>query len=282
MDISSGRRFREWFVFGSVAVFLVATLSLPQASAQASAETCFGQPVTVSIAAGERPTKGDDVILGTDGGDYINGKAGNDLICGLGGDDFITGARGKDRIRGGSGNDTLMGGNGFDRLFGGPGNDTLIAGQGAGRLNGGQGADDCAGSEKSSKCEPHCLAKHDLPERITATRAYLTITNSNDQDCHFGSGGLRLFKVVEIDRGNSRSIDIKHLDSAQSDAQVLSPVPGIAAGETLTLTFVNRENRRCAGDGETTKSISYTTREIGFNIDFATTSCGLAYTSSVD
>lgn len=57
---------------------------------------CNGLVVTVDIGAGDVPTEGPDVILGTNGADVINALGGDDTICGLAGDDVITGGGGLD------------------------------------------------------------------------------------------------------------------------------------------------------------------------------------------
>ena len=87
--------------------------------------TCAGLVVTVDLAAGQSPTAGDDVILGTPNGDTIDGLEGNDVICGEGGDDIINGGPGDDTITGGGGNDVLNGDAGNDTLTGGASVDTL-------------------------------------------------------------------------------------------------------------------------------------------------------------
>ena len=102
----------------------------------APAATCNGLTVTVDIAAGDSPTAGDDVILGTSGNDMIDGLGGNDTICGGDGDDTISGQ---------GGNDTLFGDAGVDRLNGGAGNDILNGGAGNDDLRGQGGDDDLSG-----------------------------------------------------------------------------------------------------------------------------------------
>jgi Ca2+-binding RTX toxin-like protein len=62
-------------------------------------------------------TPGDDVIVGDENENFIDGMGGNDTISGLGGDDVL---------RGSAGNDTLDGGTGIDELRGGTGNDIYI------------------------------------------------------------------------------------------------------------------------------------------------------------
>ena len=131
--------------------------------------TCNGLEVTVDLANGDKPTSGDDVILGTNNVDRIKALGGNDTICALGGDDIIKAGRGddwvdagagddqviggggKDRIRGGDGNDVLKGGQGNDVMKGGSGDDTIAGGKGADTINGGLGTDTCDGGRGKTK-----------------------------------------------------------------------------------------------------------------------------------
>ncbi len=134
----------RWTRFAVFVLLAFAGLLVASTQADAQTRTCGGLAVTVDIAAGQSPTAGPDVILGTAGSDRIAAGAGDDVICGLGGND---------RIFGGPGNDTVIGGGGRDRLVGGPGFDTVRGGRGADRLAvadgaadvaaGGRGADTC-------------------------------------------------------------------------------------------------------------------------------------------
>ncbi|MGQ7843476.1 M12 family metallo-peptidase [Granulosicoccus sp. 3-233] len=156
------------------------TLTMTKASvagfrqSASSVETCNGQSVTVDIGAGDVPTAGDDVILGTSGNDVIRALAGNDTVCGMEGDDdifgangsdwidagpgadFVTGGADDDTIRGGSGNDRLVGNggddnidgeNGNDVIFGSAGDDVLMGSEGSDRLNGDNGEDTLLGGD---------------------------------------------------------------------------------------------------------------------------------------
>ncbi len=85
----------------------------------------------------------DDLLIGTDAVDQINGTLGNDTIWGgLGddtvkggwGDDIVAGGAGDDKVTGDWGNDQLLGGDGNDRLFGGDGDNVLFGGAGNDRL----------------------------------------------------------------------------------------------------------------------------------------------------
>ena len=109
--------------------------------------SCNGLEVTVDIAAGEKPTSGDDVILGTANADVIVAGDGDDTICGLGGDDTLNGGAGNDHIRGGGGNDTVFGLDGNDTIFGGVGDDEIIGSNGIDTINGGDGNDTINGGD---------------------------------------------------------------------------------------------------------------------------------------
>jgi Ca2+-binding RTX toxin-like protein len=101
--------------------------------------------VTVALAASaafaitDYGTTGDDILLGTDDGDYLYGLPGDDAIRGFGGIDHLYGGADNDTVRGGAeidvmflgaGKDEGYGGTGGDEITGGPGADTIIAGRG--------------------------------------------------------------------------------------------------------------------------------------------------------
>jgi len=99
-------------------------------------------------------TNGPDLILGLQGPDDIWGKEGDDVICGGDGVDIILGMKGNDTLFGddqpdwligGPDNDTLYGGKGWDDLFGSSGQDTLHGEGGYDVLLGGRGGDDLFG-----------------------------------------------------------------------------------------------------------------------------------------
>jgi Ca2+-binding RTX toxin-like protein len=73
----------------------------------------------------------DDVIIGNDTSDFIQGMYGNDILYGGDGDDIMIADEGNDVLYGGLGDDVLDGGTGYDYLYGGPGNDTYMFGYGS-------------------------------------------------------------------------------------------------------------------------------------------------------
>ena len=93
---------------------------------------------------------GNDILYGGDGEDTLEGGAGNDILyggrhgdtlTGGAGNDYLYGERGGDTLEGGEGVDYLYGGGGVDKLYGGAGNDILDGGEGNDILRGGEGVD---------------------------------------------------------------------------------------------------------------------------------------------
>lgn len=114
--------------------------------------TCGNEPVNISIAEGDVPTAGHDVILGTTGPDTINSLGGVDFVCALGGDDVLNGGPGDDLLVGMNGDDTINGGSGGDFALGDldfgsgtPGNDTINVGDGNDYVDAGGGNDQVQG-----------------------------------------------------------------------------------------------------------------------------------------
>lgn len=104
-------------------------------------ESCDGHRVSVDLAAGNTPTEGSDVILGTEGDDLIFAGAGDDIICAGAGNDTVRGQRGNDIIFGGPGDDLLSGSDGNDHIDGGTGSDNINGGRDDDVVLGGPGAD---------------------------------------------------------------------------------------------------------------------------------------------
>ena len=74
----------------------------------------------------------DELLVGSDLSDYLQGEEGNDQIFGESGNDFL---------QGNAGNDELFGQEGYDYLTGGRDNDVLIGGEDSDYLDGGKGND---------------------------------------------------------------------------------------------------------------------------------------------
>jgi Ca2+-binding RTX toxin-like protein len=144
------------------------SLSSSAASAIAGQPSCNGIPATIYVGSNNRivggrddgeiyrgslrGTRGNDVIVGTNGEDRVHARSGNDIICGRGGADDLDGGLGNDSIAGEEGSDELDGGNGSDLLCGNNGNDELDAGNGEDQLDGGAGTDELDGGNKVDVC----------------------------------------------------------------------------------------------------------------------------------
>jgi Ca2+-binding RTX toxin-like protein len=127
------------------------------------APRCAGRPVTVMRTLGDRPTSGNDVILGSSASETIHAGKGNDVVCGLGGNDRVYGGAGNDRVIAAGGDDTVNGGNGNDALQGGVGPDSLAGGAGNDVLNGGADADTCDGQAGTNDRQSGCEVRTGFP-----------------------------------------------------------------------------------------------------------------------
>lgn len=168
-------------------------------------KVCRGWSVTVDISAGETPTGGDDVILGTAGADVINAGAGNDRVCGVGGNDVVDGGLGNDLIYGGAGDDELLGNDGDDAIFGEAGRDVVRGGKGNDTIQGGLDGDFLYGG-----VDDDIINGEDGDDRIGGFGGSDTITGGNGNDLIYGgfgadsitgdSGDDRIFGLVGNDQ----------------------------------------------------------------------------------
>ncbi|NEQ36297.1 MAG: hypothetical protein F6K40_08385 [Okeania sp. SIO3I5] len=85
--------------------------------------------------------QGDDALDGGSGKDSIKGGAGDDSILAGEDDDVVNGGSGKDSVKGGAGNDEIAGDANNDLLEGEAGDDAISGGAGADVINGGLGND---------------------------------------------------------------------------------------------------------------------------------------------
>ena len=160
---------------------------------------------------------GNDIFIGGNGADTVEGGLGKDDIKGGRGDDILYGGDGNDRLRGQAGNDTLYGGDGVDRLQGGGGNDVLRGGEGADRLEGGNGNDTLffdPGLELITNFGTFSLLEDSL---VTGGRGIDTLQGSAGNDLiDFNESAL--FTDIEIVRaGAGDDLIIGKLDTSLSD-----------------------------------------------------------------
>ena len=84
----------------------------------------------------------DDILIGDDRQNDLEGRTGDDVLEGRGGDDELAGEEGNDLLDGGAGSDVVFGGPGNDTVFGGDDDDYgLDGGSGDDEIDGGAGDD---------------------------------------------------------------------------------------------------------------------------------------------
>lgn len=92
--------------------------------------------------AGDAGSLGSQMVIGTDGANYIDGSLGGPVtLIGNGGNDTLIGSYGDDSLVGGPGDDVIDGSHGNDTLLGGDGNDTITGDSGKDRIYGDAGND---------------------------------------------------------------------------------------------------------------------------------------------
>ena len=137
-------------------------------------------------AAGARPcvlagTRGDDVLVGTEGRDIFAGGAGDDDVRGLGGNDVVIDGDGDDTIDAGDGDDLVFFVSGRNEIAAGPGDDHVSAHRGAATVDtpqtvsGGEGDDELSGSQGA--------------DRITGEAGNDVISGLRGPDLIFGGPG---------------------------------------------------------------------------------------------
>lgn len=94
-----------------------------------------------------------NLILGTDGGDLLQGRAVDDVIWALDGPDRLEGGAGNDTLLGDSGSDSILAGDGDDVVLGGDRGDVIAASNGDDTVFGEGGNDQIGGGEGNDSIE---------------------------------------------------------------------------------------------------------------------------------
>ncbi len=103
-----------------------------------------------------------DILIGNDIDNILNGGTGDDSIIGGDGDDMLFGDSGNDTINGGDGNDTIEGGSGNNDLNGGSGNDRIIVSFSNDTVDGGSGIDTIVFENEAGDYRFNLNASNDL------------------------------------------------------------------------------------------------------------------------
>jgi len=142
-----------------------------------------------------------DTVDGGTGDDIISGGAGDDVLSGGDGNDTLFGQNGNDFLDGGDGDDTLDGGTGSDVMSGGAGNDTIVIHAGdvfAGEvIDGGDGFDRLVVSDNNMH-----------PFRATISNMEELFLNSGVQNVFLSSQELAAFNTITPQDGSGAAFSI--------------------------------------------------------------------------
>ncbi|TLN00587.1 hypothetical protein FDZ73_18950, partial [bacterium] len=171
---------------------------------------------------------GNDLLLGTNTVDRIEGLEGDDILDGGAGDDRLGGGSEDDELYGGEGNDYLSGGIGTDRLEGGSGDDTYYfeAGDGSVSLSGlVEGIADEGGSD--TVWFGGSISSNDVKLSKSAVEGYLSVDYNGGQDSLAIKNGIE--GAVEFFRFGDKTFSWEELASVRGIA-----IDGTAGNDDLS------------------------------------------------
>ena len=168
----------------------------PEAALDATeiAALAAGEPVSFTPAPEAPIDRTNDIMVGTDGVDVLDGGYGDDEIDGGAGIDVLQGGYGDDHLKGGDGADQLNGGRGSDLLEGGAGDDLIILGSDAGEPKLGQTYDPAENPDGELN-----------PETLTVFQGHPLVGD----DIAIGGEGADTF-VLQPQLNAKRDIILKH------------------------------------------------------------------------
>ncbi|MGL5059237.1 MAG: calcium-binding protein [Microcoleus sp.] len=154
-----------------------------------------------------------NLIDGSFGSDDISGRAGDDRLIGGDGFDTLRGEVGNDNLRGGNDADLLDGGDGFDFLAGDKGNDTMIGGNGddafqwvdgdgSDLIGGDGGRDELLFNGSIAQGDNISLSKsgsNTILQRTNLVPVTLTTTGIESFNAINGLGGDDVLNITDID-----------------------------------------------------------------------------------
>ena len=145
-------------------------------------------------------------------------------------------------IQGTDGDDILLGGGGDDILLGGGGDDILDGGAGQNTLTGGEGADTfvLAHLDTADLITDYNFVEGD---DIDLTALFTTDIKNSDG----GADDKQLSDFVRIvENGNDASLEVDH--SGSGNFTHIATLQGIAAGDTVNITFNDDDGGASSGD----------------------------------
>jgi hypothetical protein len=193
----------------------------------------------------------DDLIVGNDSDNHLDGLAGDDVIFGNGGNDTLVGGTGEDKMNGGAGNDDMSGGDGRDTMWGYSGNDTMdgglsddimfgldqddlmFGGSGDDRMDGGVGNDRLFGEAGNDQ-----LFGGLGDDRMDGGIGNDVLTGGRGRDTLVGGAGADRFDFNELAdsvRGTNR--DVVYFERSQGDKLDLSTIDADTDGTSGNQAF---------------------------------------------
>lgn len=188
---------------------------------------------------------GDDILFGGDGDDIIYGGNGNDIIDVGSGSNIAYGGAGSDFIYGGNGNDILSGGDGNDEIYGGDGDDTLTGGEGADYI---QGDGSTAGNETIDG-NVYLVTSDDILIGGRGNDSFIIGSEEDAENVVISGGVSRLDNNGNV----ARYTDLTEISEEDEDA-------GFAGFDNVTGTYVEIENINMSKQVETDVRLNLVTR----------------------
>jgi Ca2+-binding RTX toxin-like protein len=207
----------------------------------------------------------DNVLIGNDGANLIDGRGGNDWLLGEEGDDELYGGAGRDWLDGGEGADRLFGGSGNDVLLSmdaapsgdiliaGSGNDLLVAGPSANpgpiRMMGGSGADVFRIASGNGAMAGDSSGGVDSPHSVNAFIADLTTADGLDLSA-LRTSAEGIAAVGSLPAGVAVSGDyripldglyiagLQAVTAGNNHAGTAAPIDSFGAGSSLSAALV--------------------------------------------
>ena len=234
-------------------------------------------------------TSANDIIIGNDLGNTIDGGAGNNIIDGGAGNDIIFTGTGNDIIAGGDGDDLIFsdggnniisGGNGTDNIITGSGNDIISGGDGNDFIFAGDGDDILSGGEGADYIEGEGSTAGD--ETVTGNLFHVS-----SDDVLIGGSGNDTFSIGEEFEGltviqggvssqdnagdAARYVDLSELEGEEEEEEGGEEEEVLYGFDTVNNEFVEIEDQEMSEQVQTDVRLNLNTRPGSSEINTAAT-----------
>jgi Ca2+-binding RTX toxin-like protein len=205
---------------------------------------------------------GDDIIFTGTGNDIIAGGDGDDLIYSEGGDNIISGGKGIDNIITGSGNDIISGGEGDDVIFAGDGDDILSGGAGSDYIDG-QGSS--AGDETVTGNLFHVTSQDVL---IGGAGNDTFAVGDEFEELTIIQGGV---SAQDLSGNAARYVDLNEAEGEEEEEEGEEEEGPLFGFDTVNNEFVEIEDQEMSEQAETDVRLNLATRPGSTEINTAAT-----------